>query len=293
MNQNESSEIAQRKQHVLKIFDGAAPIYGQVGPPFFSYYGRRLVEIAQIPNGSQVLDVATGRGAVLFPAAESVGPHGKVTGIDFSKMMVNETKKELAQLKVSSNIEVVQMDAENLKFPDGLFDYVVCGFAIFFFPQPYQALAEFRRVLKPGSFICFSTFDKAFSDEWTWLYDIADTYLPSDPEPDEDTDSNSEPGPIFNTPEGLEAIMNTAGLENIQIFTETVDFIYATEEEFWSSIWSHGFRGTLERIEKETGEDGMERFKSEVFNKMKAIKKSDGLHQLIPAHITLAVNPED
>jgi len=38
----------------------------------------------------QVLDVATGRGAVLFPLAKAVGPLGKVVGIDISRQMVKE-----------------------------------------------------------------------------------------------------------------------------------------------------------------------------------------------------------
>jgi len=88
MSQKKSSEIEQHKQSVSKIFDGAAPTYGQVGPAFFSHFGRRLVDIAGIPGGSQVIDIATGRGEVLFPAAESVGLDGKVTGIDLSKIMV-------------------------------------------------------------------------------------------------------------------------------------------------------------------------------------------------------------
>jgi len=288
MSQNNSSEIEQHKQRVSKTFDGAAPTYGQVGPAFFSHFGRRLVDIAGIPGGSQVIDIATGRGAVLFPAAESVGSDGKVTGIDLSEIMVQETKAEIAHLKMSRNIEVRQMDAENLQFPDELFDFVLCGFSIFFFPQLYQAMAEFRRVLKPAGVICVSTFDKLFDNEWIWLDEIVSTYLPSEPEAAEEIESDSESQPVFNTPEGLRSIMNTAVFENIQIFTETAEFIYATEEELWSTLWSHGFRRTLERIEKETGPDGLQRFKLEVFNKVNSIKKTDGLHQLIPVHVSLA-----
>ena len=292
MSQNKSAEITQRKKRLSKMFDGAAPIYGQVGPQFFSHFGRRLVEIAQIKSGSHVLDVAAGRGASLFPAAKDVGPDGKVTGIDLSVKMVQETNKEIQQLDYSKNIELLQMDAENLQFPDQLFDYVLCGFAIFFFPQPYQALAEFRRVLKPGGVLCITTFDKLFNDEWLWLDEIVESYLPSESEPDQENETNSETGPVFDTPEGLKEIMNTAGFQKTQIFTETVDFIYSSNEEFWSTLWSHGFRLTMEEIEKEWGPEGLERFKGDVFNKMDTIKKNDGLHQLTPVHICLANNPQ-
>ena len=288
MSHNESSEIAQRKQHLSEIFDGAASTYGHVGPRFFSHFGRRLVEVAQIPGGSKVLDVATGRGALLYPAAESVGPQGAVTGIDLSEMMVQETNKELARKKMFSNVEVRQMDAEHLQFPDESFDFVLCGFAIFFFPQLDKAMAEFRRVLKPSGHICVSTFDKLFDEEWDWFYEIVETYLPSDPEVTQDPETDSETEPVFDTPEGLKEIISMASFDNIQIFSETAEFVYKTEEEFWSTLWSHGARGTLEKIEQETGTDGLQKFKLDVFKKMSSIKQNDGLHQLVPVHIGLA-----
>jgi len=64
--------------------------------------------------------------------------------------------------------------------------------------------------------------------------------------------------------------------------------VYATEEEFWSTLWSHGARGTLEMIEQETGKDGLQKFKLDVFKKMNSIKQTDGLHQLISVHICIA-----
>ena len=38
------------------------------------------------------------------------------------------------------NAEVLEMDAEDLRFPDASFDRVLCGFAIFFFPRLDRAL---------------------------------------------------------------------------------------------------------------------------------------------------------
>lgn len=76
------------KEFITAIFDRAAPTYDRVGPRFFTYFGRRLVDFAQIPSGAKVLDVAVGRGAVLFPAVARVGPSGAVTGIDLAQSMV-------------------------------------------------------------------------------------------------------------------------------------------------------------------------------------------------------------
>jgi SAM-dependent methyltransferase len=59
------------------------------------------------------------------------------------------------------------MDAEKLDFPDTTFDAVLCGYAIFFFPNVLQALAEFRRVLKPGGLLAVSTQGTA-DERWQW-----------------------------------------------------------------------------------------------------------------------------
>lgn len=288
MGHNEPPEITRRKQRVSKMFDGAAATYDQVGPRFFTHFGRRLVEIAQVHPRAKVLDVATGRGAVLYPAAKAVGPQGRVIGIDLSEKMVLETSKEIVGKKLSLNVEMRQMDAERLQFPDEAFDYVLCGFAIFFFPQLYKAMAEFRRVLKPDGQIGVSTFDALFYRGWDWFYEIVETYLPSEPEETRETETDNDSQPIFDTPEGVKAILNAAGFDDVQIFSETAEFVYETEEEFWATLWSHGARETLKRIEQETGSDGLQKFKLDVSKKLRAIKQTDGFHELIPVHIGLA-----
>jgi ubiquinone/menaquinone biosynthesis C-methylase UbiE len=292
MSLNESDDIAQSKQRIGGIFGRAALTYDQVGPPFFPHFGKRLVDIAKISPGSKVLDVATGRGALLFPAGEAVGQSGHVVGIDLAETMVQETFKELAHRKMPPNIEVRQMDAEDLQFPDESFDHLFCGFAIFFFPQLSRAMSEFRRVLKPNGRICISTWDKSFDEQWSWFDEIVRDHLPPPSESTQPEESNATPQPVFDTPEGLESILASAGFENIQIFSEEKEFVYSTKEEYWLSLWSHGMRGLLERIEQVNGKDGLEKFKSDVFRKIDILKKDDGLHRMFSALVGLATKPQ-
>src|SRR5579871_2774492 len=79
------------------VFNRAAATYGQVGPGYFAYFGRRLIEQVGLAPGMRGLDVGTGRGAVLFPAAQAVGPSGSVLGIDLSEEMVRATNAEIEQ----------------------------------------------------------------------------------------------------------------------------------------------------------------------------------------------------
>src|SRR5258706_499633 len=166
----------QKKQAWAGVFSRAAPTYDHVGPAYFAHYGRRLVELARIPVGARVLDVASGRGAVLFPAASAVGLTGQVIGIDLAKGMIRETGAEITQRGLH-NVEIRQMDAENLDFPDGAFDVLTCGYALFFFPSLDRALSEFRRVLKPDGQIAVSTWAED-RQLWKWFDDLLDRYNP-------------------------------------------------------------------------------------------------------------------
>lgn len=287
-----SQEIAETKQWFSELFDRAAPTYDQVGPRFFNYFGRRLVKLAQIPRGATVLDLATGRGAILFPAAEAVGPSGHVIGIDISKEMIQETSMVINHLSLG-HAEVREMDAEYLHFPDNSFDYTLCGLSIFFFPQLDRALSEIHRILKPGGVIGVTTFwhdDK----RWKWLGELFEKYLPPKPEEGTTTEDEDEPAsPNFRSHEGMQAVMTAAGFTNIQVSGEESDFVYSDEEDWWSTVWSHGMRATLERIEKTSGSDALQRFKVDAYGKLQSVRQSDGFHHMWSVLFTLGTKPQD
>ncbi|WP_426571928.1 class I SAM-dependent methyltransferase [Aquihabitans sp. McL0605] len=138
-------------------FSAAAETYDQV-IPFFAPFGRALVAAADLNRGARVLDVASGRGACLFRALESVGPEGSVVGIDLAPGMVDALAADLAARGIA-NASVQVGDAEALDLPAGSFDAVLAGFMIFFAPDPDRVLAEFARVLKPGGVVALTIFD--------------------------------------------------------------------------------------------------------------------------------------
>ena len=76
-----------KREESLRVFSQVATIYDRIGPQIFSYFGQRLVDLADLDSSDNVLDVAAGRGAVLFPVAAKVGPTGHVIAIDFSPDM--------------------------------------------------------------------------------------------------------------------------------------------------------------------------------------------------------------
>ncbi len=59
-----ADKTIEKREESLRVFNQAAPMYDRIGPGIFSYFGQRLIDVAEIPNGANVLDVAAGRGVV-------------------------------------------------------------------------------------------------------------------------------------------------------------------------------------------------------------------------------------
>jgi len=223
-----------RREESLRVFSQSAKVYDQIGPQIFSYFGQRLVDLADPHSGDRVLDVAAGRGALLFPAAAKVGPTGHVTAIDFSPEMVRETAKDIESRKLS-HAEIRQMGAEKMNLPDQSFDWVMCGFALWMFAEPAHVLQEFHRVLKRGGRVALSTW-AADNPSQTWCNEVLRpfVYVPAARELPAKFDSR------FDTPSELETALRQATFKDTQISVEEKDFVYADEEQYWSSLWSSG-----------------------------------------------------
>ena len=69
-------------------YNAAADFYDASQLSFWDYFGSRTIELASLRSGSGVLDVCCGAGASALPAAEAVGPRGKVIGVDLAKQLL-------------------------------------------------------------------------------------------------------------------------------------------------------------------------------------------------------------
>ena len=262
---------SQNKKDILQgVFTRSASSYERIR--YFPIFGQWLVDSAQIPAGARVLDVACGRGAVLFPAAQRVGPNGNVIGIDLAEGMARETQVEI-QRRGLKQAEARQMDAEHLTFPDSSVDFVLCGFSLQFFPHLEQALSEFRRVLKPAGHIAVTTW-AADDERWDWFDELRSAY-----------------GAVvklgsqsLDKPEELQRWFSQAGFTDIQITSKELDMVYLDEEEWWNVEWSISGRAGLEKLSPEV----LERFKAEAFEKLQAQKQADGFHYRLEAFCTVA-----
>lgn len=267
------NESEQTKVKLARLFDTVAVDYDQYGPHFFAYFGQRFVELAKITSGMRVLDVATGRGAVLFPATEIVT---EVIGTDLSEGMVQLTQQEVAQRGLK-NVRVLQMDAEVLQFPDASFDCVLCSFAFSFFPNQSQALSEFYRVLKPSGLLGISSWGRV-DDRWRWVGEvIAGSAAKA-----------TGRGPSFTEPNNHTKQLAEAGFADVHIETVEADLVYADAQDWWNAQWSHAMRATWLRFPP----DVLAKKKTEALAHAEALQQPDGLHQNWEANFTFGIKPE-
>ena len=112
-----------------------------------------LVEFAGVQAGERVLDVGCGTGVVAITAARA---GANVSALDLTPALL-EHARENEQIAGTAKIDWTEGDAEKLPYPDASFDVVLSQFGHMFAPRPDVALAEMRRVLKPGGRIAFAT----------------------------------------------------------------------------------------------------------------------------------------
>lgn len=110
-----------------------------------SFWAGKLRQFAPEGDGLSCLDIGCGPGIFSILLA---GMGHSVTGVDYAVNMVEQAKKNADAEGVK--IELMQMDAQALNFPDESFDYIVSRNLVWNLEQPEQAYAEWLRVLKPG-----------------------------------------------------------------------------------------------------------------------------------------------
>ncbi len=130
---------------VRTMFDRIAPVYdvmNHVMTVGLDVRWRRLAARAVVQPGDGVLDGACGTGDLAL--ADLKAGATRVTGLDFSERMLERARRK------STQIEWVRGDLLALPFSDGSFDAATVGFGVRNVADLDRALAELRRVLRPG-----------------------------------------------------------------------------------------------------------------------------------------------
>jgi SAM-dependent methyltransferase len=264
---------------VVGLFSRAAPTYDTVGPRHFSYFADRLVEFVGIDAGSDVLDVATGAGAVLFAAAERVGFDGRVVGIDLTPAMLARAAAEVER-RLLGNVELRLMDGERLRFAAASFDTVLCSFGLQAFVDPDAALTGFGRVLRAGGRLGIAfPFGWPFDCDprWRWQADLLRSF-----------GCKLEADDAALHPAEVPAALEEAGFVDVETREVTCPLEFRDAEEWWSWSWSHGIRSLFEQVAQER----LPALRRRLFDGLESCRGDDGrIHGAIAALLARATSP--
>ncbi len=174
-------------------------------------FGLRLLTAAALEPGERVLDVGCGNGAISQEAARTVGPGGRVTGVDLSAPMLEVARRRAEDQGL--DVDFVQGDAQTATF-DQPFDVVVSRFGVMFFDDPELAFANLAMAARPGGRLCFVCWQEMFANEWiavpaTAL--VAHVGIPALPEP-------GAPGPFaLADAERTRGLLESAGWSEVTV----------------------------------------------------------------------------
>jgi ubiquinone/menaquinone biosynthesis C-methylase UbiE len=131
-------------ERARRAYDAFAPRYDRAIRFYerMQFRGGREWVCARARGDVLEVGVGTGLNLPLYP------PGVRVSGVDLSPAMLAVARGRAQELGVTVNLR--EADAQALPFPDGSFDTVVCTLSLCAIPDDRVAIAEMRRVLRPG-----------------------------------------------------------------------------------------------------------------------------------------------
>ncbi len=166
-----------REQAVQRMFTAIAGVYDLNNTllSFGLHYRWKKLTAALVPPITQgvALDVGAGTADLALLIEPRMGEKGRVIASDLNHAMLAEGLKKVDRKGLAGKITCLQANAEHLGFADDTFDAVTTGFCMRNVGNLAQAVAEIRRVLKPGGrFVCLEFSRPVFG----WLRALYDWY---------------------------------------------------------------------------------------------------------------------
>ena len=166
-----SSDMA-REAGVRTMFDRIAGRYDLMNSVMSAglhhRWRARAVELARVGPGARALDVCCGTGDLALALAQAVGTGGEVVGLDFSEPMLEHARAKTAARGIE--VEYVHGNALELPFEDESFDAATVGFGIRNVVDLTRALAELRRVVRPGGRVVVLEITTPERPPLSWFY---------------------------------------------------------------------------------------------------------------------------
>ena len=156
----EKVDVGDKRDRVRAVFDSVAERYDLMNDLMSAGLHRAwknaLITWLRPRTGMQLIDVAGGTGDIAFRFLSKVGRGGPAVKIaDINRDMLSVGRARAARRGLETDVDLICADAEQLPFADASADAVTVAFGVRNMTDKAAALAEMRRVLRPGGrFLC-------------------------------------------------------------------------------------------------------------------------------------------
>jgi SAM-dependent methyltransferase len=183
-------------------------------------------ELAPQP-GETILELAAGPGDTGFAAAALIGDEGRLISTDFSPEMLEVARRRGAELG-RGNVEFRVQDAERLELDDDSVDGVICRWGFMLMTDPAAALAETRRVLRPGRRLVFAVWRGPEKNPWVSLAGRVLVARGHVPPPDPEAPSMF----ALARDERVRSLLDAAGFTDVRIEDVPVGFVASDIDDY-------------------------------------------------------------
>jgi phosphatidylethanolamine/phosphatidyl-N-methylethanolamine N-methyltransferase len=150
----QQQDMGVQEPHRSRLYSDLSGMYDRVFTRVFASRIETVVSGLGIEPGARVLEVGVGTGLSL----DSYPSHCQVTGIDVSEDMLERARQKLDP-EAHAHIKLECMDAMDLPFEDGSFDYVTAFHVVTVVPDPARLVQEMARICKTdGSVVIINHF---------------------------------------------------------------------------------------------------------------------------------------
>ncbi len=192
-------------------------------------WSRRLAEpfldFSGCADGEDILDAGCGTGSLTFALARRVNAKS-IFGIDFSAVYVDQAARQNRDAKIAFKVG----DICALPFADRSFDRVLSQLVLHFVPQSGRAIAELRRVARPGATVAAAVWDVRGGYVANRMF--YDTAAPLDEEANRRR-ARSYTRPMTR-PGELAAAWQAAGFANIRATTLSIRMEFSSFDDYWA-----------------------------------------------------------
>jgi SAM-dependent methyltransferase len=212
---------------------------------------ERMLELAQVGAGDRVLELACGPGGLGLAAAERVEAGGQVVLTDVAEEMTAIAAARGAELGLG-NVAFRRLDLERIDEPDASYDVVLCREGLMFALEPGRAVAQIRRVLRPGGRAVVAVWAARERNPWLGVVMDAVSAQIGAPVP-----PPGIPGPFaLGDADELRRLLDDAGLADVEVGELSVPLRTVSFDEWWGR--TSALAGPLSAILASMPEEAMQ-----------------------------------